>query len=125
LPCTTLVAPDQFQGLPHVLDLINTFLMPKTIDAAVYNDLQRVIRVYGDVRPWTVGAMDGAAARGRLDLLQWLRANRMEGCSAEAFKGAAANGHLDVLQWLYRAYPDLSDMARELATAARHGHAHV
>ncbi|KAE8954851.1 hypothetical protein PR003_g32798 [Phytophthora rubi] len=100
LSIITLAIPEQLQALPHVLDLMNTFLMPKTIDAAVYNDLHRVVETYGEIRLWTVGAMDGAAARGRLDLLRWLRTNRTEGCSTEAFTGAAANGHIKTLSWL-------------------------
>ncbi|EGZ19635.1 hypothetical protein PHYSODRAFT_403017, partial [Phytophthora sojae] len=97
----------------------------QTIDAAVFNDLHRVIRTYGDFRPWTVGAMDGAAARGRLDLLRWLRVDRTEGCSIKAFTGAAADGHLGVLLWLRGVYPGLFNLARDLTTAAGHGRAHV
>ncbi|KAE8971342.1 hypothetical protein PR003_g27892 [Phytophthora rubi] len=100
LSSITLVIPEQLQDLPHVLDLVNTFLMPETIDAAVYNDLHRVVETYGEFRLWTVGAMDGAAARGRIDLLRWLYADRTEGCSTEAFTGAAANGHIKTLSWL-------------------------
>ncbi|KAE9310632.1 hypothetical protein PR003_g20219 [Phytophthora rubi] len=80
-----VVLPPELRDLPHVVDLVTNLLMPETIDAAVYNDLQRVIREYGEVRPWTIGAMDGAAVRGRLDILQWLHTNRTEGCSVEAF----------------------------------------
>ncbi|KAE9060141.1 hypothetical protein PF010_g30333 [Phytophthora fragariae] len=125
LSSISLAIPEQLQALPHVLDLINTFLMPKTIDAAVYNDLHRVVGAYGEFRLWTVGAMDGAAARGRLDLLRWLRTNRTEGCSTEAFTGAAANDHLNTLMWLCFFYPYLFDLERDLTTAARHGQARI
>ncbi|KAE8964278.1 hypothetical protein PF011_g28729 [Phytophthora fragariae] len=70
LSSISLAIPEQLQALSHTLDLINTFLMPKTIDAAVYNDLHQIVETYGEFRLWTVGAMDGAAARGRLDLLR-------------------------------------------------------
>lgn len=69
--------------------------------------------------------MDGAAARGRLDLLRWLRVDRTEGCSIKAFTGAAADGHLGVLLWLRGVYPGLFNLARDLTTAAGHGRAHV
>ncbi|KAE9077310.1 hypothetical protein PF010_g23561 [Phytophthora fragariae] len=65
--------------------------------------------------------MDGAAVRGRLDILQWLHTNRTEGCSVEAFTGAVINSHVHVLQWLCSVYLDQFDRARELTTAVRHG----
>ncbi|EGZ23430.1 hypothetical protein PHYSODRAFT_324645 [Phytophthora sojae] len=98
LSSARLAIPIQLRALPHVADLVSSFLMPKTVDAAVYNDLHRVLEVYGDICPWTARAMKGAAARGRVDLLQWLRDNRTEGCSIEAFTSAAAYDHLDALQ---------------------------
>ncbi|KAG3156753.1 hypothetical protein PI124_g9684 [Phytophthora idaei] len=39
-----------FRALPvdaHILQRVNDFLMPEAINAAVYNDLQTVVRVYG------------------------------------------------------------------------------
>ncbi|KAG6965586.1 hypothetical protein JG687_00005353 [Phytophthora cactorum] len=39
-----------FPALPvdaHILQRVNDFLMPEAINAAVYNDLQIVVRVYG------------------------------------------------------------------------------
>lgn len=71
--------------------------MPATIDAAAYNNLPRIIKTYGNILPWTVKAMDGAAARGRLDIIKKLSESRHEGCSS----AAAANGHVEILEWLY------------------------
>ncbi|KAI9981021.1 hypothetical protein PInf_010375 [Phytophthora infestans] len=65
--------------------------------------------------------MDGAAARGRLSILQWLYDNRTEGCSASAFTGASANGHSRVLKWLTKLYPDLYDPLQCLTAAAGAG----
>lgn len=50
----SLVVPDELQALPHVLDLITIFLMPETIDAAVYNDLHRCTEIFdpGQLEPW-------------------------------------------------------------------------
>ncbi|EFA81161.1 hypothetical protein PPL_05998 [Heterostelium album PN500] len=45
-------------------------------------------------------AMDGAAAGGHLDLCDFLRTNRTEGFTDDAFRRAAKHGHLQVFQWL-------------------------
>ncbi|KAE8973291.1 hypothetical protein PR003_g27576 [Phytophthora rubi] len=89
----------------------------------VFNDLQRVLRSFGAFVPWTTRAMDGAAARGRLAIVQRLVATRSEGCSAQAFIGAAANGHLEVLQWLRQQepYADLYNASDCLTAAAEGG----
>lgn len=114
-----------FQALPHVLDLVTSFLIPLSIDSAVYNRLIRVIQVYETSRPYTVGAMDGAAATGELELIQWLHNNRNEGCSRAAFINAAVNRHLTVLEWLYEFYPEIANPAEEIVKAAECGHIEV
>ncbi|KAG3242646.1 hypothetical protein PI124_g12527 [Phytophthora idaei] len=48
----------------------------------------------------TKEAMDGAAAAGHLDVVNWLHVNRTEGCTTDAMDLAALNGHLEVVQWL-------------------------
>lgn len=60
--------PDDIQAVPHLFQSINSFLLPRTIDAAVYSDLHGVVATFGDGLPVTSRAMDGAAARGRLTL---------------------------------------------------------
>ena len=49
----------------------------------------------------TTLAMDDAAANGHLHVVVWLHANRDEGCSTSAMDWAAASGHLCVVQWLH------------------------
>ncbi|GMF40856.1 unnamed protein product [Phytophthora fragariaefolia] len=114
-----------FQGLPHVVALASSFLLPRTIDGAVYLHLPGVLAAYEASLPYSVKAMDGAAALGSLQLLQQLHAQRSEGCSPAAFIGAAARGHLHVLQWLYQHYPELRGPAREMVAAAQHGNVAV
>ncbi|KAL4133930.1 hypothetical protein PRIC2_004245 [Phytophthora ramorum] len=109
------------QALPHIVESVSDFLMPATIDGAVYKDLKRVVKVHGDFRAWTVKAMDGAAARGRLDIMQWLHDNRTEGCSTEACLAAAMGGHLDVVKWLSEFYPDEFYPVEAMTLAAQNG----
>ncbi|KAH9126762.1 hypothetical protein LEN26_009276 [Aphanomyces euteiches] len=49
----------------------------------------------------TERAMDLAAANNHLEVLQWLNANRTEGCSQDAMDLAVQNGHLEVVKWLH------------------------
>jgi hypothetical protein len=49
----------------------------------------------------TTDAMDYAARNGHLTVVQWLHANRKEGCTTGAMDSAARNGHLPVVQWLH------------------------
>ncbi|KAG2804831.1 hypothetical protein JG687_00014414 [Phytophthora cactorum] len=58
--------------LRHVLKCVIEYLLPETINRPVATNLQRMVKIYGDSRPWTVGAMDGAAANCRLDFIQQL-----------------------------------------------------
>ncbi|KAG3176857.1 hypothetical protein PC128_g17099 [Phytophthora cactorum] len=89
--------PVDLQAIPHIPQCVNGFLMPETIDAAVYNDLQAGTRVW------------------------LLYSSQVEGFSAEAFVGAAANGHLDVFIWLYENYRRLGHPIDEMVAAAGHG----
>ncbi|KAG3112366.1 hypothetical protein PI124_g8427 [Phytophthora idaei] len=89
------------QAIPHIPQCVNAFLMPETIDAAVYNDLQAGTRVW------------------------LLYSSQVEGYSAEAFVGAAANGHLDVFIWLYENYRGLGHPIDEMVAAAGHGRLQV
>ncbi|KAG6957084.1 hypothetical protein JG688_00011128 [Phytophthora aleatoria] len=61
---TVLALPSTMHGIPHLLELVNHYILPLTIDNAVVNDLQLVMKIYGDLNSWTSGAMDGAAANG-------------------------------------------------------------
>jgi hypothetical protein len=46
--------------------------------------------------------MNWAAARGHLEVVQFLHVNRTEGCTTDAISLAAQNGHLDVVHFLSR-----------------------
>ncbi|TYZ60554.1 hypothetical protein PybrP1_010491 [[Pythium] brassicae (nom. inval.)] len=48
----------------------------------------------------TTAAMDLAARYGHLRVLEFLHANRAEGCTSSALDGAAQNGHLNVVKFL-------------------------
>ncbi|CAI5734915.1 unnamed protein product [Peronospora destructor] len=98
--------------------------MPETIDAAVYNDCQYLLRVHGATRRWTVKAMDVSATRGRLDLVKWLAVVRSEGCTTAAIDGAARNGHLKVVKWLSKHYVRRCSSGA-LNAAAENGHVEV
>ncbi|GMF35917.1 unnamed protein product [Phytophthora lilii] len=115
-----LALPPTLAAVADVALEVSDLLAPRTLDAALFCDLRRVQSVFGASRRVSVGAMDGAAARGRLDVVQRLHATRPEGCSIVALTGAAAGGHLDVLQWLREAYPALHDPEACLKAAAEH-----
>ncbi|KAF1781532.1 Ankyrin repeat-containing domain [Phytophthora cactorum] len=82
LLCVSLTLPPDLEAISHISELVNEYLLPNTIDSAVYNALQLVVQRFGVSRVWTVGAMDGAAARGRVVIMEWLHSSRSEGCSA-------------------------------------------
>ncbi|ETO84473.1 hypothetical protein F444_01615 [Phytophthora nicotianae P1976] len=120
-----LALSPKFEPLPHVLQIVNDLLLPRTLDGAIYNDLHRLAKDYEAVLPCTVGAMDGAAAKGRLDILQRLQNTRSEGCSSAAFVGAAAHAHLEVLWWLNEFYAGLARPQDIVRAAAENGHVRV
>ncbi|GMF24410.1 unnamed protein product [Phytophthora lilii] len=121
LMAVLLVLPDKIKSLPHVGMLVSEFLLSETIDAAVYNYCLRVVQVHGATRLWTKKAMDGAAKRGRLDIVKYLHNTRNEGCTVEAMNGAVANGHLDVVKWLCGNYSErCSSDSVNLAMARGH-----
>jgi len=49
----------------------------------------------------TIEAMDRAAEGGHLSVVEWLHANRSEGCTKSAMDLAAQEGHLSVVEWLH------------------------
>jgi hypothetical protein len=102
-----LVLPLSIQPLNHVHQLISDCLIPDTIDGAVYNELHRVMKVYEPYRPLTAGAMDGAARRGRLGIMQTL------------------HDRLEVVWWLNEFYARLSRPAEMVEAAAANGHAQL
>lgn len=87
--------PRNLAKLPRVVRLVNDFLQPRNLDAAVYYDLHRVVQVHRSSRPCTSQALDFAAAHGQLGLLQI-----SPRYPSAALARAAANEHLDVVKWL-------------------------
>ncbi|ETN01315.1 hypothetical protein PPTG_17430 [Phytophthora nicotianae INRA-310] len=124
LKCVALSLPERVKALSHVVLQINELLMPESIDAAVYNDCQYIIYTHGATRQWTTKAMDGAATRGRLDLVKWLSVIRNEGCTVAAIDGAVRNGHLKVVKWLCTHYFGRCSSGA-LNMAAKNGHLEV
>ncbi|KAG3164100.1 hypothetical protein PC128_g20214 [Phytophthora cactorum] len=122
---TVLALPSTMHGIPHLLELVNHYLLPLTIDNAVVNDLQLVMKIYGDSNSWTSGAMDGAAANGRLDVVQWLHDHWSEGCSAAAKDKAVANSHLKMAEWLWKNYTTTCRPWDALALAVKHGQVEI
>lgn len=49
----------------------------------------------------TTKAMNMAAAFNHLDVVKWLQANRSEGCTTNAMDHAAGGGHLEMVRWLH------------------------
>ncbi|KAG6617509.1 RxLR effector candidate precursor [Phytophthora cinnamomi] len=121
--------PPKLQQLPRVLRLVSDFLQPKTLDVAVYRNLQRVIIAHGNSRPCTGRALDFAAAHGHLGVLRMSRASRRGRFSSAALTGAAANGHLDVVKWLSKKLRAVKNrhlyLDEALRAAAVNGHVEV
>jgi hypothetical protein len=69
----------------------------------------------------TSDAMDGAAANGHLEIVQFLHSQRTEGCTVAAMDGAARNGHMDVVLFLHTQRAEGCTVAA-MDGAARNGH---
>ncbi|EGZ14588.1 hypothetical protein PHYSODRAFT_560883 [Phytophthora sojae] len=69
-------------------------------------------------------AMDFAAMRGHLDVVQWLHDHRSEGCTTHAMVHAARQGHLHVVEWLHDNRSE-GCTSEAMDLAARGGHLHV
>ncbi|GMF23535.1 unnamed protein product [Phytophthora lilii] len=68
--------------------------------------------------------MDDAAEFGHISVLEWLHANRSEGCTTGAMDRAAAVGNLEVVQWLHE-HCDEGCTTQAMNDAAAHGHLRV
>ncbi|KAF0694541.1 Aste57867_14581 [Aphanomyces stellatus] len=82
----------------------------------------RVLHEHG--WPASSRAMDKAAGGGFLNVVQWLHANRNEGCTTFAMDDAACEGHLEVIQWLHRHRAE-GCSTNALDLACLHGHVKV
>ncbi|OQR88407.1 ankyrin repeat, partial [Thraustotheca clavata] len=72
----------------------------------------------------TTNAMDRAAANEHFDIVQWLHENRTEGCISDAIDEAASRGHLKIIKFLYE---NRSEKSTEsvMSLASRGGHLDV
>lgn len=89
-------------------------------DAAEYGHLNIVIYLSKQSFSCTTWAMDLAAKRGHLDIVEWLHNNRTEGCTTYAVDLAAMNGHTRVVKWLLDNRSEGGVQAIDLA--AKNGH---
>ncbi|RHY76560.1 hypothetical protein DYB30_013636, partial [Aphanomyces astaci] len=72
------------------------------VDLAAFNNQLRLLPFLNHVGcRGTSKAIDAAAQRGHLEVIQWLVENRLDGASELALVGAAANNHLDVVLFLH------------------------
>lgn len=101
--------------------------------AAVNNGQFTVVQLlYPKVWHFSLGFTEDAlwnlaAARGNLEILEWMYANRRDRaalCSFVASENAAMFGHLDILKWLLTKFPDQWS-SLVLEEAAFHGQQHV
>ncbi|EQC28730.1 hypothetical protein SDRG_13604 [Saprolegnia diclina VS20] len=72
----------------------------------------------------TVRAMDNAASNGHLEVVQFLHTHRSEGCTVKALDGAIASGHLDVVRFLIEHRSEGASL-NILDVAAGYGHLEV
>eukprot|EP00639_Heterosigma_akashiwo_P015001 CAMPEP_0206372396 /NCGR_PEP_ID=MMETSP0294-20121207/7082_1 /ASSEMBLY_ACC=CAM_ASM_000327 /TAXON_ID=39354 /ORGANISM="Heterosigma akashiwo, Strain CCMP2393" /LENGTH=262 /DNA_ID=CAMNT_0053819763 /DNA_START=171 /DNA_END=959 /DNA_ORIENTATION=- len=69
--------------------------------AAANNHLGTAQYLHDQGAPCSHIGMDLAAWRGHLPVVEWLHANRSEGCTKSAMDLAAQEGHLSVVEWLH------------------------
>ncbi|KAL2914764.1 hypothetical protein HK105_205695 [Polyrhizophydium stewartii] len=89
------------QGLSREQYVLSPSL-PLTAAAAGWRDLVERLHKMDPAADWMAGALDRAAAEGHLAVVEFLHANRPEGCTQEAMDEAAVGGHLDVVMFLDR-----------------------
>jgi hypothetical protein len=71
--------------------------------AATYGHLEMVQWLHANrSEGCTTWAMDWAAEKGHLEMVQWLHANRSEGCTTWAMDWAEKKGHWKVVRWLLK-----------------------
>ncbi|KAI9983102.1 hypothetical protein PInf_007029 [Phytophthora infestans] len=73
------------------------------LDGAAANGHSEIVQYLHEQRTegCTVAAMDGAARNGFMGVVQLLHTQRTEGCTVAALDGAARNGHLDMVKFLH------------------------
>ncbi|KAE9352236.1 hypothetical protein PF008_g5551 [Phytophthora fragariae] len=68
--------------------------------------------------------MDAAAQFNRINIVEFLRVHRHEGCSEWAMAGAAANGHMDMVRYLHQQV-QVQRIGGSASIAAQNGHFQV
>jgi hypothetical protein len=83
-------------------DLIWLRLFETIDEAADSGFLRAVVLLHGAHRPCTHNAMNFACLNGSLPIVEFLHANRTEGCHRIAMDWAAMKGHGDIVKFLLR-----------------------
>ena len=114
---------DYFQHLlslkPSLAHNINSFF-----DHAAQNgEIELLVRLPRSITG-SKAAMDGAARKGHLNVVQWLHTNRTIGCTSLAMYSAAVHGHLQVVQFL-RKNRNEGNIRNAIDRARREGHVHI
>ncbi|KAG2780166.1 hypothetical protein Pcac1_g9936 [Phytophthora cactorum] len=86
-----MAAAAVIRGFVHVLQWLNECYPERTSWGDGHEGLSRCGRFL----------MDTASEHGHLPVMQWLHANRSEGCTYRAMNYAAASGRLDMAQWIH------------------------
>ncbi|KAF0683660.1 Aste57867_24305 [Aphanomyces stellatus] len=103
--------------------IVSSLTRSMLFGASQYGLLPLVQALSPIVRFATPALMDGAAANGHLDVVQWLHANRTEGYTYKAVVSAATFGHLHVLAYLHRQDDGrIAAVHRLLPTIVQNGH---
>ncbi|KAF0720826.1 Aste57867_21 [Aphanomyces stellatus] len=82
-------------------------------------EIATVLFRYG--APYSEAAIDNAASRGHLGMVQFFHDKPSSKCTTEAMDGAAANGHIEVVQFLHNHRKE-GCTTDALDAAAHHGH---
>ena len=96
-----------------LLKMIDVFLTPYQSNRHNYpllahkGDLKGIqwVTKYRPSEKCPVTAMNNAALKGHLDVVEWLHKNRKEGCTSYAINTAALNGHLPIVKFLHKNRP--------------------
>ncbi|ETM31930.1 hypothetical protein L914_20576, partial [Phytophthora nicotianae] len=96
--------PGDFDDVGDVLELFSNVFLVEDFAGGENRLKPAGLRFVCGRRPRVTDSMDWAALGGHLDVLQWLDANRNDGCSPEAVNGAAEAGHFQILLWLNSHY---------------------
>ncbi|KAG6952376.1 hypothetical protein JG687_00013079 [Phytophthora cactorum] len=96
------------------------------MDGAAANGHLQIVQYLHEQRTegCTVAALDGAARNGHFDMVKFLHINRREGCSTAAMDGAAAGGFLEIVQFLHE-HRSEGCTSKAMNGAARSGYLEV